>query len=47
MLYLDSQRLKVIHPDDLEPTTAFWAAAEGLAPYDLEHRICAADGNYR
>ena len=46
---LDSQRLKqVIHPDDLAATTACWAAAtEGLAPYDLEHRICAADGSYR
>jgi PAS domain S-box-containing protein len=46
---LDSQRLKqVIHPDDLAATTACWAAAtEGLAPYDLEHRIRAADGSYR
>ena len=46
---LDSQRLKrVIHPDDLAATTASWgAAAEGRAPYDLEHRIRAADGTYR
>ncbi|MBV8133913.1 MAG: PAS domain-containing protein [Alphaproteobacteria bacterium] len=46
---LDSQRLKqVIHPDDLPATTASWAAAaEGRAPYDLEHRIRAADGTYR
>jgi PAS domain S-box-containing protein len=46
---LDSQRLKeVIHPDDLSATTACWAAAaEGLAPYDLEHRIRATDGSYR
>jgi len=46
---LDSERLKqVIHPDDLAATTASWAAAaEGLAPYDLEHRIRAADGSYR
>jgi len=46
---LDSQRLKqVIHPGDLEATTASWAAAaEGRAPYDLEHRIRAADGSYR
>ena len=46
---LDSQRLKqVIHPADLAATTASWtAAAEGRAPYDLEHRIRAADGSYR
>ena len=46
---LDSQRLKeVIHPDDLTATTACWAAAAaGLAPYDLEHRIRASDGSYR
>ena len=46
---LDSQRLKqVIHPDDVAATTASWAAAaEGRAPYDLEHRIRAADGGYR
>ena len=46
---LDSQRLKeVIHPDDLAATTACWgAAAAGLAPYDLEHRIRASDGTYR
>jgi signal transduction histidine kinase/ActR/RegA family two-component response regulator len=46
---LGSQRLKqVIHPDDLAATTASWAAAtEGWAPYDLEHRIRAADGSYR
>jgi PAS domain S-box-containing protein len=46
---LDSLRLKeVIHPDDLAATTASWgAAAEGRAPYDLEHRIRAADGSYR
>jgi PAS domain S-box-containing protein len=46
---LDSQRLKqVIHPDDLAATTASWsAAAEGRAPYDLEHRIRAVDGTYR
>jgi len=46
---LDSQRLKqVIHPDDLAATMASWAAAaEGWAPYDLEHRIRAADGTYR
>jgi PAS domain S-box-containing protein len=46
---LDAQRLReVIHPDDLAATTASWAAAaEGLAPYDLEHRIRAADGSYR
>ena len=46
---LDSQQLKqIIHPDDLAATTASWAAAtEGRAPYDLEHRIRAADGGYR
>jgi len=46
---LDSQRLKrVIHPDDLAATMASWeAAAEGRAPYDLEHRIRAVDGSYR
>ena len=46
---LDSQRLKqVIHPDDLAATTVSWGAAtEGRAPYDLEHRIRAADGSYR
>ena len=46
---LDSQQLKqIIHPDDLAATTASWAAAaEGRAPYDLEHRIRAADGSYR
>jgi len=46
---LDSQWLKrVIHPDDLAATTASWAAAaEGRGPYDLEHRIRAADGSYR
>lgn len=46
---LDASRLKeVIHPDDLVATTACWAAAAaGLAPYDVEHRIRAADGSYR
>jgi PAS domain S-box-containing protein len=46
---LDSRQLEqIIHPDDLEATTASWAAAlEGRAPYDLEHRIRAADGGYR
>src|SRR6516165_7557159 len=46
---LDSQRLKrVIHPDDLAATMASWeAAAEGRAPYDLEHRIRAVNGSYR
>ena len=38
----------MIHPDDLAATTASWAAAaEGRSPYDLEHRIRAADGGYR
>src|SRR5262249_49366297 len=38
----------IIHPDDLAATTAGWtAAAEGRAPYDLEHRIRAAGGGYR
>ena len=46
---LDSRQLEqIIHPDDLAATTAGWAAAaEGRAPYDLEHRIRAADGGYR
>jgi PAS domain S-box-containing protein len=46
---LDSLRLKeLIHPDDLTATTECWAAAaEGRAPYDLEHRIRATDGTYR
>ena len=46
---LDSRWLKaVVHPDDLAATVACWgAAAEGLADYDLEHRIRAADGAYR
>jgi len=46
---LDSRQLEqIIHPDDLAATTASWAAAaEGRAPYDLEHRIRAADGGYR
>jgi len=46
---LDSQQLKrIIHPDDLAATTESWAAAaEGRAPYDLEHRIRDADGCYR
>jgi PAS domain S-box-containing protein len=46
---LDSQRLKeLIHPDDFTATTESWAAAaEGRAPYDLEHRIRATDGTFR
>jgi PAS domain S-box-containing protein len=46
---LDSRQLEqIIHPDDLAATTASWAAAaEGRAPYDLEHRIRAAGGGYR
>jgi PAS domain S-box-containing protein len=46
---LDAQRLReVIHPDDLAATVACWGAAvEGVANYDLEHRIRAADGSYR
>jgi PAS domain S-box-containing protein len=46
---LDSQRLKeLIHPDDFTATTESWAAAaDGRAPYDLEHRIRATDGTYR
>jgi PAS domain S-box-containing protein len=46
---LDRQWLKqVIHPDDLPATLASWGAAvEGLALYNLEHRIRAADGSYR
>jgi PAS domain S-box-containing protein len=46
---LDAQRLReVIHPDDLAATVACWGAAvEGVAEYDLEHRIRAADGSYR
>jgi PAS domain S-box-containing protein len=46
---LDSQWLEqVIHSDDLPATVASWrAAVEGLVPYDLEHRIRAADGSYR
>jgi PAS domain S-box-containing protein len=45
----DRQWLKqVIHHDDLPATVATWGAAvEGRAPYDLEHRIRAADGSYR
>jgi PAS domain S-box-containing protein len=44
-----SQSLKeVIHSDDLPKTLASWGAAvERLAPYDVEHRIRAADGSYR
>ncbi|WP_031500924.1 PAS domain-containing protein [Bryobacter aggregatus] len=37
----------VIHPDDRHRTENAWKAAiEGLAPYDLEYRICNYKGEY-
>ena len=45
---LGDRWVEVVHPDDRERTMACArAAVEGNAPYDLEHRIRAADGTYR
>ena len=38
----------LVHPDDLEATTASWAAAvESGGTYEHEHRLRMADGTYR
>jgi signal transduction histidine kinase len=40
--------LDAIHPDDREPMAAHWRrSVEGVAPFDTEVRIRAADGTYR
>src|SRR5271166_3662666 len=46
---LDLRRLRqVIHPNDFAATVACWTGAvKGVGVYDLEHRIRAANGNYR
>lgn len=39
---------RVMHPDDRQRTfTAWTAAVEGRAPYDIEYRLRRADGAYR
>ncbi len=45
---LGDRWVEALHPDDRERTMACWRAAlDGRAPYDIEHRIRAADGTYR
>jgi len=42
------QWLKVLHPDDREPTRKFWTdSVAGRGPYDVEYRIRRSDGEYR
>ena len=39
---------RVIHPDDVARTSDHWmGAVAGRHPYDIEYRICRADGVYR
>jgi PAS domain S-box-containing protein len=41
------QWMKVLHPDDREPTRTFWTdSVAGRAPYDVEYRVQSKDGNY-
>src|SRR5580704_176064 len=42
------QWLKVLHPDDREPTRKFWTdSVAGRGPYDVEYRIRRSAGEYR
>jgi PAS domain S-box-containing protein len=42
------QWLKVLHPDDREPTWKFWTdSVAGRGPYDVEYRVRRLDGEYR
>jgi PAS domain S-box-containing protein len=42
------QWMKVLHPDDREPTREFWTdSVAGRAPYDVEYRVQRKDGVYR
>ena len=39
--------MKVLHPDDREPTRKFWSdSVAGRTPYDVEYRVQRKDGNY-
>src|SRR6266403_824709 len=41
------QWMKLLHPDDREPTRKFWTdSVAGRAPYDVEYRIQRKDGVY-
>ena len=41
------QWMKVLHPDDREPTREFWTdSVAGRAPYDVEYRVQRKDGVY-
>src|SRR5690242_7807063 len=41
------QWMKVLHPDDREPTRTFWMdSVAGNAPYNVEYRVRRQDGNY-
>ena len=41
------QWMKVLHPDDHEPTRRFWTdSVSGHAPYDVEYRVRRKDGVY-
>jgi PAS domain S-box-containing protein len=41
------QWMKVLHPDDREPTRKFWTdSVAGRAPYDVEYRVRRKDGVY-
>ena len=41
------QWMKVLHPDDREPTRKFWTdSVAGRAPYDVEYRVQRKDGIY-
>jgi PAS domain S-box-containing protein len=41
------QWIKVLHPDDREPTRQFWTdSVAGRAPYDVEYRVQRKDGVY-
>lgn len=38
----------VLHPDDLAPTVEAWnRSVAGGVPYEIEHRVCRADGQMR
>jgi PAS domain S-box-containing protein len=42
------QWLKVLHPDDREPTRKLWTdSVAGRGPYDVEYRVRRLDGEYR
>jgi PAS domain S-box-containing protein len=41
------QWMKVLHPDDREPTREFWTdSVAGRTPYDVEYRVQRKDGVY-